>query len=284
MGKKPGPTLRAQWLGQQLRELREEADMTLRDAGEYLQRNPSMVSRFESAETPIRRGDVTALLDLYGVADTQRRAGLLKLSQDVWQKGWWEGYADDVAGWFMDYVWLENRAREIRSFDDTLILGLLQTKDYARAAITAADPEATEEQVDRWVELRTMRQHVLRGEDPPTLRAILDESLLHRMVGGRAVMRAQLARLLEATGQPHIEIRVLPLRGGAHASPTGTFKLLTMPDPYPEVAYTETLAGAIYVESPETERFIAAYDLLWEASLPTDQSAELISATLKESE
>jgi Helix-turn-helix domain len=45
--------------------VRESTGMTLRQAGEYLQRDPSMVSRFETAEYPIRRGDVLALLDLY---------------------------------------------------------------------------------------------------------------------------------------------------------------------------------------------------------------------------
>jgi hypothetical protein len=73
--------------GFKLRALRESAGMTLRQAGEYLQRDPSMVSRFETAEYPIRRGDVLALLDLYRVSEERTHDGLLQLSDDVWRKG-----------------------------------------------------------------------------------------------------------------------------------------------------------------------------------------------------
>ena len=272
-------TLRAQWLGQQLRELREANGLTLSDAADYLQRNQATVGRFETAEYPIRRPDVMALLDLYGVSDGQQRTALMKLSEDVWQKGWWDGYADEVAGWFVDYVWVESRATEIRSFDDTLLPGLLQTPRYAEAAIRAADPEASADQVARWIELRMTRQQVLAGEDPPQLMAILDEALLHRLVGGPEVIREQLLHLVACANLSNIQMRLLPFRTGAHASPSGAFKLFTMADPYPEVAYAETPAGAIYVETPDTDRFEKTYDRMWKATLGAAESAELISAT-----
>ncbi|MGH3711284.1 MAG: helix-turn-helix domain-containing protein, partial [Pseudonocardiaceae bacterium] len=107
-------TLRAQWLGQSLRELRDSTGMTLTQAGEFLQRNASTVSRFESGEYPIRRPDLMALLDLYSVSDRRKRDGLLRLSEDVWQKGWWDGY-EELEQPFVDYVWLESRATTIRA-------------------------------------------------------------------------------------------------------------------------------------------------------------------------
>ncbi|MGH3971938.1 MAG: Scr1 family TA system antitoxin-like transcriptional regulator, partial [Pseudonocardiaceae bacterium] len=135
-------TLRAQWLGQSLRELRDASGMTLARAGEFLQRNAATVSRFESGEYPIRRPDLMALLDLYGVSDRRKRDGLLRLSEDVWQKGWWDGYEPDVERQFVDFVWLESRATAIRSFDPLVVTGLLQTREYAEAVITAAEWEA----------------------------------------------------------------------------------------------------------------------------------------------
>ncbi|MGH3773328.1 MAG: Scr1 family TA system antitoxin-like transcriptional regulator, partial [Pseudonocardiaceae bacterium] len=128
---KPGLTLRAQWLGQQLRALRESTGMTLRQAGEYLQRDPSMVSRFETAETPIRRGDVLALLDLYRVCAERTRDGLLQLSDDVWRKGWWDDYTSTVGLRYIDLVWLHSRAERLRSYGAMLVPGLLQTREYA---------------------------------------------------------------------------------------------------------------------------------------------------------
>ncbi|MEU8039647.1 helix-turn-helix transcriptional regulator [Streptosporangium sp. NPDC049078] len=275
-------TLRAQWLGQQLRDLREANGILLKDAAEYLQRDPSTAGRFESGEYPIRRPDLLALLDLYGVADGRRRESLMKLSQEVWQKGWWDGYAGEVAGEFVDYVWLESRAREIRAFDNTLLLGLFQTEEYARAVIAAAEFGAEERQVDRWVELRMTRQRILESDDPPRLSTIIDEGVLRREVGGSGCLAAQLQRLAEYALNPNIEIRILPFKAGAHASPTGAFRILGMKDPYPEVAYAETPKGAIYVESPDSQHFILAYDKLQKLALGSEESAELISAMAKE--
>ncbi|GGK85232.1 transcriptional regulator [Sphaerisporangium melleum] len=275
-------TLRAQWLGQHLRELREANDLLLRDAAEYLQRDPGTVSRFESGGYPIRRPDLLALLDLYGVANGRRREELVKLSQDVWQKGWWDGYADEVGGHFIDYVWLESRAQEIRAFDNTLLPGLLQTVEYARACITAAELDAGAEQIDRWVQLRMHRQTVLHANDPPRLGFIIDEAALHRQVGGRECMAAQLHRLAEHAGQPNIELRVLPFSAGAHASPSGAFRVFGMTAPFPEVGYAETPKGAIYLESPDSQRLVRTYDELRNRALSPDESARLITALAEE--
>jgi transcriptional regulator with XRE-family HTH domain len=277
-----GPTLRAQWLGQQIKELREAAGITLKQAAEYLERDPSTVSRFESAEYPIRRADLLALLDFYSLSDQRRREGLLSLREEVWQKGWWDGFADAVDRRFIDYVWLESRAHAIHSFDGTLLPGLLQTNRYAEAAIRAADPDLGNEQVKRAVELRIMRQQVLTSDKPTQLRAIIDEALLLRTVDNPDAMREQLRHLGECARRPNIEIRVLPFKAGAHASPAGAFKVFTMAEPYPEVAYTETLAGAIYVEAPGAERFVQAYDRLQSVTLTPEESAEMISAAAEE--
>lgn len=88
--------------------------MTLHHAGEYLQRDPSMVSRFETAETPIRRGDVLALPNLYGVSEERTRDGLLQLCDDMWRKGWWEDYTSTVGRRPIDMVWLEARVLPLR--------------------------------------------------------------------------------------------------------------------------------------------------------------------------
>jgi transcriptional regulator with XRE-family HTH domain len=277
-----GPTLRAQWLGQQIRELRESAGITLRQAAEYLERDPSTVSRFESAEYPTRRADLMALLDFYGVSDQRRRDGLLTLREEVWRKGWWDGYADAVDRRFIDYVWLESRAQEIRSYDGILLPGLLQTRRYAEAAIRAADPDATDEQVSRYAELRMTRQQVLDSDHSCQLHAVLDEALLRRTVGCAGTMRQQVEHLLTCAQRSNVEIRVLPFTVGAHASPAGAFKVFTMADPYPDVAYAETLAGAVYVETPGAERFTEAYDRIRGLTLSPYESVEMISAAAEE--
>ncbi|HEX9334998.1 MAG TPA: helix-turn-helix transcriptional regulator [Pseudonocardiaceae bacterium] len=278
---KPGPTLRAQWLGQQLRELRNAAEFTLKQAGDYLQRDTSTVGRFESGEYPIRRPDMLALLDFYGVSDKHRRDGLLQLHADSWQKGWWDGYAEDVEQSFVDFVWLESRATEILAFDNTVLTGLLQTDNYARAVITATDRSASPEQIERGVELRMARQEVL-GKPDFQLQVVLDESVLHRQVHSTNVMREQFAHLATLARQSNVEIRVLPFSAGEHPSSTGGLMILRMSEPYPEVGYVETPAGSLYVEPPRTERFRAAYDGLCKLTLGPRKSIEVITALTKE--
>jgi transcriptional regulator with XRE-family HTH domain len=283
MPEKKAPTLRARWLGEELRRLREAKGLTARAAGEYIQRHQGTVSRFESGEYPIRRGDLLAFLDLYGVTNKRQRDGLLALREEVWRTGWWDGYAGDVDHRFIDYVWLESHATLIRCYDVELHVGLLQTERYATAVIRAAEPDATEEQVVRWVELRMARQRILEGEKPVAIRGVLNEAVLLRKVGDPDVMKEQLEHLLECAARPNIDIQVLPLSSGSPVGNTGSFRIVAMGEPFSEnVAYQETMLGMLYVESPDNERFMHAYDRLEKAALGPPESIAVISAAAKE--
>ncbi|TYB46727.1 helix-turn-helix domain-containing protein [Actinomadura chibensis] len=278
---RPG-TLRSQWLGQQLRELRDSKGILLRDAAEYLQRDTGTVSRYETGFYPIRRPDLLALLDLYGISDASLREKLLNLSKDVWQKGWWDGYADDVAGSLIDYIWLESRATHIRSYATIVVPGLLQTPEYAREVIRINEVGATSDQIDRWLELRMTRQEILAGEQPPRLSVVLDEAVLHRQIGDPRIMEAQLRHLAERSADPSVDVRVLPFRAGTPASTHGTFSIFELPTPFPEVAYTETMAGAIYIESPQTKRFDEAHAGHEARALGPTESANQLLAIAEE--
>ena len=276
-----GPTLRAQLLGQQLRQLREEARLTLKEVAEYVQRDSSTVSRFESGILPARVPEVLAYLDLCGIDDPRRREALKRLSQDVFQKGWWDGYADEVAGSLVDRVWLESRAQEIRTFQVVVIPGLLQTRAYAESLIRTVDSDASEEQVQRWVDIRITRQQLLTQEDPIRLVAILDEAVLRRKVGGGKAMRAQLDHLVDAGSRPHVEILVLPADAGAHPSPGGAFEVFEMPEPYSDFGYVQTPGGEIYVEATAVERLASAYDRLRGMALEREETLAFIASVAK---
>jgi transcriptional regulator with XRE-family HTH domain len=277
-------TLRAQWLGHQLRELRENAGLTLREAGEYVQRNLSAISRYETAQWPIRRGDVLGLLDLYGVADERERKRLVELAEDVWRTDEWDReYGDLVDRSFIDVPWLESRADRICSYDAITVHGLLQTRDYAEAVIRAVEgPAVTDTQVQRFLALRMDRQQVLDGDAPTRIEALIDEPVLRRPVGGAAAMRAQVEHLLALGRRRHVTIRVLPASVGAHAGLEGAFDIFEMPRPYPAVAYVESLGGKLYVESPNSDRFAQAYDRLRRAALGPAESAAVIARIAEE--
>lgn len=272
-----GPTLRAQWLGNELREMREQAGLTLKEVGEYLRRNPSTVSRFESGMLPARVAEVLAYLDICGVDDQQRRADLKQMSGDLFRKGWWDGYANDVAGSLIDRIWLESRATAICYFSTMVVPGLLQTRAYAEATIRTANSAASKEQIERWIELRMARQQMLDREESPQLIAVIDEAVVRRLIGGLPVMRDQLLHLAAMADRSAVEVRILPFTAGAHASPDGPFDLFRMVEPYPDAASMQTPAGAVYVEANKAAPLVAAYDRLCDAALSEHDTVAFLS-------
>ncbi|WBB78163.1 helix-turn-helix transcriptional regulator [Micromonospora sp. WMMD882] len=271
-----GPTLRAQWLGNELREMRERAGLTLKEVAEYVRRNASTVSRFESGLLPARVPEVLAYLDICGVDDPKRRDDLKTMSSELFRKGWWDGYAGDVTGSLIDRIWMESRATGVSYFQPVAVPGLLQTREYAVSVIRAAHGNASEEQVERWVELRMARQQLLDREPPVQLSAIIDEAVVRRVVGGRTVMRGQLLHLVSLVDRRGVDIRVLSFEAGAHASPDGQFDLFSMPDPYPQAACMQTPSGAIYVEADRAAPLAAAYDRLCDAAMSSASTAAFL--------
>jgi len=279
---KPKPTMRAQLLGQGLRQLREDNDMTTEEVGQYLQCDASTVSRFETGIYPARTPDVHALMALFGVQDATQREFFLKLSRDVVEPGWWDQYSEDLDTTLIDLAWIEARAQRISSFHQIVVPGLLQTQGYATATITAAT--LNPDQVTTGIELRTDRQKVLDRKPPLRYSAILDEAALRRLVGGPAVMREQLAHLVDLARKSTVDIRVVPLTAGAHASPDSSFYICEMTEPFPPVGYTDTLAGALYVEADTLAMFKNVWDRLRAAALNERESIALIEAAAKDLE
>lgn len=278
MSAKRGMTLRAQWLGRQLRELREAAGFTLKEAGTYIQRDGGTISRFEAGIYPARTPDVAALLDLYGVSDPQQRTGLMRLAAEVWQEGWWDNYSQDLPRMIIDFAWLESRASRIRSFDAVVIPGLLQTPAYMQALMREAlDDDAPQA---KGLQFRQERQSLLDRPDPPQIEVILDESLLCRETGGSAVLKEQLIHLLQLSDRPNVDIRILPFVAGSHASPEGPFLIFEMSGPYPTAAYVDTPVGGIYVETESVRRLMLRYDRIRQRSLDSSQSIKLIEAAV----
>jgi transcriptional regulator with XRE-family HTH domain len=276
MRPKRGPTLRAQWLGQQLRDLREEAGLTLKQVAEYVQRDASSISRLEAGIHPARVPDVLAYATLCRIQDARRRSALVKLAQDAWQTGWWDRYTEDALEKLMDLAWLEARAVEIWDFQALVLPGLLQSPEYARAVIRASDHDTSEENIDRWLSVRMSRQQILNRRTPARFAAVLDESVLHRQVGGIEVMRTQLEHLIKLTEQGNVTIQVLPWSSGAHASPEGCFEVLSMDGPFTAVGYAETPAGAFFLERDDVDRLKDRHMRLSLAALSQADSIGLI--------
>ena len=271
------PTMRARWLGQGLRQLREEAGLTMAEAARHLQRDGSTVSRFENGVYPARMPDVLALLELYGVQDQDLRRFFTNLSRAVVEPGWWDRYGGDAAPELLDLAWLESRAARIRSYHQSVLPAPFQTAGYAESLLRTAEWAADERRIHRWRDLRLDRRRMLDRADPPRHTAILDEAVVRRVVGGPGIMRDQLDHLVLLAGRPNLDLRVIPFAAGAHASPDSAFSVCRLADPFPAVGYIGTILGTLYTDTETAERFEAVFDRLLETALDPERSIRLIT-------
>ncbi|NJC70078.1 helix-turn-helix domain-containing protein [Planosporangium thailandense] len=274
----PSPTLRRRRIAAELRRLREERGLTLDHAARELGVARSTMSRIENAQVSVRLSDLRTLLELYGV-HSDEAASLVQAARDARLRGWWHAYSDVLPSWHEVYVGLEQEASEICVFEVALVPNLLQTADYARAVLRAELPGAPATEIERRTEVRMKRQH---EEGRSALRVVLDEAAVRRVVGGPAVMRAQLERLVAGAEAPELTVQVVPFGAGAHPSMIGSFSILAFPEPVdPPVVYVESLTGSLHVEGDDTEVYARTFRALQAAALPAAESLELIREAAK---
>ncbi|HUZ39447.1 MAG TPA: DUF5753 domain-containing protein, partial [Streptosporangiaceae bacterium] len=221
------------------------------------------------------------MVELYGMTDREQVTALVKLARDARQRGWWYSYRDILLNRYDFFIGLESEAASIRWYELAMIPGLLQTQDYARALIRGGPQELGPEDVERRVEVRMTRQDALDRDDRPQLWAILDESVIRRVVGGPAVMHAQINCLIAAAEEARTTIQVVPYGAGPHPGLAGPFIILEFEEPAePDVVYLETVGGNLYVDKPEEVRlFATAFDHLRAVALsPGDTRAMLRAA------
>jgi len=269
------PTVRRRELGALLRERRIDAGMSVEQVTERLSCSPSKVSRMETGHRGVSPRDVRDLCELYGVTDPVERERLIALAREGKKQGWWQSF--DLS--YGTYVGLETEAISIRDFEPGVIPGLLQTASYARALHENAIPRPTAETIDQQIKVRTIRQQILFGSEPTRFMAVLDEAVLHRLVGGPAVMAEQLAYVIDASRRSNIDVRVIPYGAGAHPALDSTFTLLELAGPAPGVVvYVEGLVGQIYLEQPQdVERYKRTFEQLTATAMSPEESVALMA-------
>jgi transcriptional regulator with XRE-family HTH domain len=279
-----GPTVRRRRLGTELRRLRDSSGYKLEEVAAHLGVAPSTLSRIETGKAPTKSAYLSQMLEMYGVTDAGQRQVLVDMAREGHRKGWWAAYDDVLPSGFDIYVGLEAETAAIRSYQISVVHGLLQTADYARAVLRETFPRHTAQQIDRLVDLRIERQQRFDDEPPLELWAILDEAVIRRVVGGPAVMRRQLHHLVAEADRQGMTMQVLPFACGAHAAHQGPFSILAFPDRSDsEVAYVESVAGYIYLEKDRDVRARAeAFDRLRAAALSPAASADLMAQAARE--
>ncbi len=287
MDPRPGgaPTVLRMVLGKRLQDLREQAGISLEQAGRALDVTHATVRRMEKAEVGLKIPYVEKLLITYGITTPEEISGFLALAREANRPGWWHSFRDVLPDWFSAFVSLEGEAAVIRAYEPHYVPGLLQSTGYARATLRAGLPNAEPAEIDRLLTLRIERQALVRrSEAPPLLWVVMDETVLRRPIGGRRVMREQMEQLMEATELPNVRLQIMPFASGPHPAMYGPFHIFRFQlQEIPDIAYAESLVGGTYFdERDDVSAFLEALDRMCAQAAPAQSTKAILDGMRKE--
>jgi transcriptional regulator with XRE-family HTH domain len=251
------------WLAHDVRFYRKKYHLTQPQLGTVTRCSASNLSNIEAGRRKLTDEQAVALDERFKTGGHFSR--LLRYAR--------LGHDPD---WFKQYVDIEASANVIKTFEALTVPGLLQVPEYATELFCAVGQVNVEDSLAR----RMKRAEIFDKAEPPVLLAIVTESVIDWPIGGPAVMRKQLAHLLEMSSRPNIGLRVVARSEGAHAGVDGSFSLIS--GSLGEVAYTESPGGGRLVASaPEFRQYSLRYDRIGQAALPESSSRELIRKAME---
>lgn len=247
----------------QLRRMRTAAGLSQEEFGKLVHYSGSMISAVELGQRPLDR------LFLARADEVLNSGGLLIALYKMMER-------ERQPSWFRPWLDAERTARQLRCFHPTLIPGLLQTENYARAVIRC-DDLLSDEEVEKRVAARMDRKAILAQPDPPQLIAVIDEAALHRRGESfRGLMIQQIEHLLTCAERPNISIHIIPLTVGVHVGLAGPFTLARGADG----GWIAGMENQLTVESEDGDANVGALLARWETirneALPRGQSIELL--------
>jgi transcriptional regulator with XRE-family HTH domain len=276
------PTVRARYLGQRMREFRDDRGLTLKFVATYISVEFSTLARYERAEWPFRADHVEALLNLYGVHHEPERRTLTELAHTSWHRNHWHHHDPATEPQpptpYAERTQIEAWATDLYTYHTTAVPPLLQTPAYADAVLRQALPEDTNGRfIANTVQLQMTRQ---REAFSRNLRiwAVLDETILHRPYGGTDILAGQHDHLDKLARNPNIDIRILPTNSSTYGGTDVPFTVYGMGQPYPPVAYLELPGGALLIEGEGVTPYTTAHERLRDAALNSKDSSNLYGA------
>ncbi len=260
-----GPTIHRRRLGLAVRRLRERAGMSEKQTAYEIGTSQPRMSKIERGRASIGLAEILVLLDRFHITDRDQRAQLIAMAKLADGRGpaWLASYHDILTPNSLAYFGLESEARRLRTYRPHLVPDLLHTEDYAQALLEAGLVPDRPPERDRMARLRMARQQIVtRSHDPAELAVVLDEAVLHRPIGGMAVLADQLRHIAKFSESPNILVQVIPFAGGPHIALGIPFTLMEFGDT-PEqadvdVAFLDTVDGYLLRDRTRDVRRIAA--------------------------
>jgi transcriptional regulator with XRE-family HTH domain len=278
------PTVLKRRLGGELRKMRRARNLTAAQVAKGLGWSESKVSRIESGKSPLSDQDAKLLLREYGVDKSEEVQQFVVLVRRARQNGWWHSFGDALPEWFKPYLGFESDAASILTYQTELVPGLLQTEGYAQEVIRAMNPELSTDEIETRASARVARREILSAAHPPKVWAILNESVVRRVIGSAATMHEQLKSLAEmAETLPNVTVQVLPFDAGAHAALGYSFSYMSFADVPGSIAYSEGPTSATYMDKQsDLSRHEEIFQRLVAASERPEKSIAMIRTIAEE--
>jgi transcriptional regulator with XRE-family HTH domain len=234
------PTVARRRLAVYFQNLRKRHGVGLEELSGVLGVALSQASRLDTGARGLRVEDVEKLSRRYGLA-TDEQTRLTAFAEEARRRAWWQQY--DLAPAFRTVIGMEQAALSISEYAGCVVPGLLQTRDYATAAVAANAIDVSRQVITNAVEVRMRRQAILARKRPPELWVVIDEAVLARVAGGPMVMRQQLEHLYARSQDPGVTVQVIGFEYGLYPGGGNHLILLQMEDDLPDVLYAETVQG-----------------------------------------
>ncbi|MCD9904602.1 helix-turn-helix domain-containing protein [Streptomyces sp. MT29] len=275
-----GPTSRRVHLGKVLERMREDLRLRREDVASELGFSPEKLWRVERGRTGLTNPkDLRALLAHYGQEDPEVIDNLLLIHRESLSEGWWTPYTPHLTKGMREYVGMESDALNISAWQPTLVFGLLQTKEYARALLMSAKAvdETTTEFIDANVELRMDRKNLITSAEPRDLWIILGEDTLRSTIGSREVMAEQYEEIKRLASLDHITVQILPGNSTGYRA-SQNFILLDMGEPLGKILQADQPSGqaSITDKRPEVGKYGRRFDALRAAALAPNETPDFI--------
>jgi transcriptional regulator with XRE-family HTH domain len=272
--------------GRALRRLRSEVNhFTLTEVAESLACDNSLISRIENGKRVCSQEHFAKLMDLYEVPASQRDelVELHAAARDRRQP-WWFPFSDVISAQYERFIGFEAAASTVSEYQVGILPGLLQTEAYAQAVTGVGFTSLGPDQIEALVEVRGLRQRhrLLETESPMECHYVITQAALEFQVGGKQTHRQQLKYLLEISTHRHVDLRVIPYEKGEEAAQIAAFKILEFSDEdVPDVAFGESVAGSLTIDSPrDLRRLHRLFRSLEDAAYSPDDSRDVIARTL----
>lgn len=255
-------------IGAQLAVFRKEAQLTQAGLADEFGIHEETVASIEQGRRPLKMDYAIRLDELL---DTKK--ALQTAVEKVPQRERFPAFVQD----FVDH---EQEALTLLSYQNQVVPGLLQTEAYARAVFGCLYPPLDEEQLEEWVQARLNRQKVLERKPRPMMNYLLEESILHRPIGGHDVLRVQNQHLRRCAELPFLGLQIMPTDRGTHAGLNGPMVLLETPD-HDQLAYIEGQRVSFLVDDPDEVSVLQQkYGMLRSQALSPEETKRLLDDLL----